>query len=175
MMPRAAVAHVLRVSSSHRHTNAIRLLSSTSSSSSTPLADAEQLQHQPNRQLIEACENLDIEQVVHSLNAGADPYTTPDAPAPPLVVSLYDHTLISALERAFTVIDAVSISRGQTHNSTPAIDRAMIAMGLLKKNRKLFNSAFYVDEGNHPVFDQEDDDAVAANPSTSSSSTPAQQ
>jgi hypothetical protein len=48
-------------------------------------------------------------------------------------------------------------------------------MGLLKKNRKLFNSAFYVDEGNHPVFDQEDDDAVAANPSTSSSSTPAQQ
>jgi hypothetical protein len=92
MMPRAAVAHVLRVSSSHRHTNAIRLLSSTSSSSSTPLADAEQLQHQPNRQLIEACENLDIEQVVHSLNAGADPYTTTDAPAPPLVVSLYDHT-----------------------------------------------------------------------------------
>jgi len=153
--------------------------SSTSGTSRDPTNTPTTGTPETNEQLIDGIEALNLDIVVQALLDGADPYTRTPAPAPPMNVSLYDHVLFSAFERAFTIIDAIAIARGERHGdsiaATASFDRAMLAMGLLKKNRKLFNASFYRDEGKHPVFDDEDNDPNAPQqpppPSSSSSSS----
>lgn len=106
-----------------------------------------------DERLCTALTELDLDAVSAALRDGADPDCAPPFIHPPVITSTKDLVLLSALEQAFDVIDVLEAAqRAKSGAPAPAAteqqqeSRPVLALGLLKKNKRLFKQLFYADE-----------------------------